>query len=135
MSDNREVGGYTSREIRVDRGELDSGMLRPDLSLQTIYFHESDREEAIRLGKDLYHLLTRPLDDPLGYGANIPVQIGVSADRVDPETADIVVLIPVLGKTAFNMNQAATIKLIHEWHERLGSGHVLPIPVSPNWCR
>ncbi|MFT5528101.1 MAG: hypothetical protein ACI9HK_006089, partial [Pirellulaceae bacterium] len=108
-------------------------MRRPALSLQTVYFHDGDREEACRLGADLYQHLTRPVDDPLDYGANIPVKVGVSAERVDLEAADLVVLIPVLGSTTFLLNRETALQQLQSWHEQLGPGHVLPIPTSSNW--
>ena len=108
-------------------------MQRPALSLQTIYFHDSDRAEARRLGTDLYNHLTRPVDDPLGYGANIPVRVGAAADKVDLEAADVVVLLPVLGKTTFNLHCEGVLVRLHDWHKRLGPGHVLPVPISTNW--
>ena len=76
-------------------------MHRPTLSLQTVCFGESDQGEALRLGVDLYELVTRPVADPLAFGAGIPVLSAVAADRVDLEAADVVVLVPVLGKTTF----------------------------------
>ena len=57
---------------------------RPVLSLQTIYFHDDDRDAARDLGDNLYSHLTRRKDDPLGYGSNIPVLVGVRSDKVDP---------------------------------------------------
>ena len=108
-------------------------MSKQALCLQTIFFHESDRAEARRLGKDLFNQLTRPLEDPLAYGAGIPVAIAVSADAVDLEAADIVVLLPVLGKTTFNFDVDNVLAELRKWHERLGPGHVLPIPISTNW--
>ena len=85
---------------RSGRGERVE-TIRPSLSVQTIYFHDSDREHARRLGSDLYDQLTRPADDPLAYGAGIPVLSGVSAENVELAAAEISVLVPVLGRTTF----------------------------------
>ena len=48
-------------------------MDRPTLILLTVYFHDSEKQEALRLGQDLYGLLTRPVSDPLAFGAGVPV--------------------------------------------------------------
>ena len=76
-------------------------MDRPALILQTVYFHDSEQPEAFRLGQDLYEQLTRPLNDPLAFGAGIPVLSAVASDRVDLKAAEIVVVIPVLGCLQF----------------------------------
>jgi hypothetical protein len=47
-------------------------MHRPTLGLQTLCFGESDQAEARRLGVDVYELVTRPVADPLGFGAGFP---------------------------------------------------------------
>ncbi len=108
-------------------------MNRPVLTLQTVYFDESDRAEAVRLGEDLYERLTRPAADPLAHGAGIPVRIGVNADLVDLEAADTTVLIPVLGTQAHGFDADKILRKLKEWHEFLGAGHVLPVPVSTVW--
>jgi len=108
-------------------------MSKPALCLQTVYFHESDQEAARRLGEDLYQHLTRPANDPLSFGAGIPVAVGVAADQVDLAAAEVLVLLPVLGKTSFNLQRDRVLAELHEWHAQLGSGHVLPVPTSENW--
>ncbi|MFG0263491.1 MAG: CHAT domain-containing protein [Novipirellula sp. JB048] len=108
-------------------------MSKPVLGLQTIYFDESDREDARRLGKDLYHHLTRPLEDPLAYGPGIPVAVAVAADAVDLQAADVVVLLPVLGAISFGLDCDGVLAEVRKWHEQLGPGHVLPVPISTNW--
>jgi hypothetical protein len=108
-------------------------MKRPVLVLQTIYFHESDREEARRLGGDLYERLTRPIDDPLAHGPGIPVLVGVHAESVDVEAADTVVLIPVLGTQSRGLMKDRVLDVLKQWHMALGPGHILPVPVSANW--
>lgn len=108
-------------------------MSKQVLGLQTVYFDESDREDARRLGKDLYHHLTRPLEDPLAYGPGIPVSVALAADAVDLQAADVVVLLPVLGKTSFNLDCDGLLAELCKWHDQLGPGHVLPVPISTNW--
>ena len=108
-------------------------MKRPVLCIQTIYFGESDRGPARRLGRDLYNLLTRPVDAPLGNGPGIPVLEGVHVDKVDVGAADTVVLIPTLGKTSFGLHREVIIEKLRIWHDQLGAGHVLPVPLSANW--
>ena len=108
-------------------------MNKPVLSLQTVYFHESDCADAQRLGGDLYERLTRPNNDPLAHGAGIPVLCGVRSDRVDLQVAETVVIIPVLGKTSYNAMAGPVLQTLGKWHQTLGQGHVLPIPTSENW--
>ena len=108
-------------------------MDRPVLSIQTIYFDDSEAPEAQRLGTDLYNLLTRPTKDPLGYGAGIPVQVGVRFDRVNLDAADRLVLIPVLGKVSFLTEKDATMQAIRSWHQNLTKGLVLPMPLAAVW--
>ena len=108
-------------------------MLGPTLSVQTVFLHKADREASGRLGADLYEILTRAADDPLAYGAGIPVFSGVSAEHVDTSVAKTVVLIPVLGKTAFQTQRENVIRQIVDWHDSLGEGHVLPVPTATVW--
>lgn len=108
-------------------------MLRPALCIQTVYFDESDRNEARRLGADLYEHLTRPADDPLAYGAGIPVLSAVRTDVVALEGADVVVLLPVLGKTTFHTQRASVLTQLADWHDTLGPGHVLVVPTAAVW--
>lgn len=108
-------------------------MERPTLSLQTVYLHDSDRSEARRLGRDLFGLLTRPLDRPLSHGPGIPVLCGVSAGHVDLHAAEVVVLVALLGKTAFQVARAETLTQLTAWHTQLGTGHVLIVPTAPVW--
>jgi hypothetical protein len=109
------------------------GQSRPALILYTVYLHEDERELAYQLGLDLYAELTRPLDDPLAFGASIPVFCGVDAGNVSLQAAEAVVVIPVLGKLAFALNRAAVMERIKRWHDQLGLGHVLPLPVHAVW--
>jgi CHAT domain-containing protein len=106
---------------------------RPTLSVNTTYLHESDRAEAAKLGSDLFHLLTRPIGDPLGCGAGIPVLSAVEPTAVTPDSAEIVVVIPVLGATAFYLQRRAILKQLKAWHKDLGAGHVLILPISSQW--
>ncbi len=109
-------------------------MFKPVLSLQTVYFDESDeteRDEARRLGADLYAKLTRPPGDPLAYGPGIPVQLGVHWKHVDPQSADATVLIPVLGANSYNLMASDVIAALVEWTK--AGATVLPVPTSLNW--
>ena len=106
---------------------------RPALILQTVYFHDDDKLEAFRLGLDLYEQLTRPVNDPLAFGAGIPVLSAVCWNRVDLDAAEIVVVIPVLGKTSFLTKQQGVVDQITGWHTRLGDGHVLIVPTASVW--
>ena len=108
-------------------------VLRPALILYTTYFHEDERAQAYRLGLDLYEELTRPIDDPIAFGSSIPVFCAVDPDKVSLEAAETVVVIPVLGKLSFSLNRVPTIARIRAWHESLGTGHVLPVPVDGVW--
>ena len=108
-------------------------MNRPALSLQTVYFHKLDRDEAVRLGGDLYERLTRPTSDPLAYGPSIPVLVGVRSDRVNLNAAETTVVIPILGKTAYNEMAGDVLRKLKEWSQVLGKGQVLPVPTSANW--
>lgn len=106
---------------------------RSALILQTVYFHDSEKEEAWRLGQDLYEQLTRPMNDPLAFGAGIPVRSAVRCDRVDLDAAEIVVLIPVLGKTSFLTQRQKILAQLTQWHTRLHDGHVLIVPLTSMW--
>ncbi|HKP04434.1 MAG TPA: CHAT domain-containing protein [Chthoniobacterales bacterium] len=108
-------------------------MKRPVLILQSVYFHQSDREEALRLGSDLYGRLTRPIDDPLAHGPGISVLVGVEAESVDVAAADTVVLIPVLGSATRGLMVNVVLRTLADWHAALGPGHVLTVPISANW--
>jgi hypothetical protein len=108
-------------------------MLRPALRIQTVFFDDSDRNEARRLGADLYEHLTRPTEDLLAYGAGIPVLSAVSADVVELEAADVVILVPVLGKTSFFIQRARVLTQLADWHDTLGPGHVLVVPTDSVW--
>jgi hypothetical protein len=106
---------------------------RPSLILYTTYFHEGDREQAYRLGLDLYEELTRPLDDPLAFGTSIPVFCAVDSGQIGMAAAQTVVIVPVLGAPSFQLNRDAAVARVKEWHDKLGAGHVLPLPVDEVW--
>lgn len=106
---------------------------RPVLILQTVYFHDSEHPEAFRLGQDLYEQVTRPLDEPLAFGAGIPVLSAVAWDRVNVEAAEIVVVIPVLGGTSFLAKRQKVLSQLTEWHKHLGDGHLLIVPTASVW--
>lgn len=109
--------------------------LPPPLHLQVIYFDESDREEARKLGLDLYDHVTRPADDPLGYGAGIPVSVAIRYDRISLEYPETLMLIPVLGPESFQDGdvQQRILASLEAWHSALGAGRVIPVPLSRNW--
>jgi hypothetical protein len=106
---------------------------RPSLIVYTTCCHEHDRKPTYRLGLDLYEELIRPVDDPLAFGTSIPVFCAVEPGEVRPEAAETVVVVPVLGTTPFLLSRDAAMARIRGWHERLGPGHVLPLPVDPVW--
>src|SRR4051812_37978720 len=108
-------------------------MKRPVLTFQTIYFHESDRPDAIRLGSDLYDRVTRPKGDLLNPGPGMPVLVGVNSDHVKLEVADTVILIPVLGAQTYALMAAPVLPKLKEWHEKLKLGRVLVVPTTENW--
>ncbi|MDF1738624.1 MAG: CHAT domain-containing protein [Verrucomicrobiales bacterium] len=108
-------------------------MKLPALCIQTVYFDESDRTEAARLGEDLYEKLTRPKSDRLSSGPGIPIRIAVPANFVDTNAADTTLVIPVLGKTTYNLEKKGVIEKLAAWHNACGPGHVLPVPISTNW--
>ena len=62
------------------------------------------------------------MNDPLAFGAGIPVLSAVRWDRVDLDAAEIVVVIPVLGKTSFLTNQQGVVDQMTDWHKTLGAG-------------
>ncbi len=108
-------------------------MSRTTLLVQTVYFNKSDAGDARRLGMDLYDLLTRPLHDPLGFGPGIPVLAAVVPERVNPQAAEIVVVIPVLGICSFQMQRDVVLSQLTSWHKALGAGRVLPVPTASVW--
>jgi CHAT domain-containing protein len=108
-------------------------MARPTLILQTVCFDDSDYADAYQLGGALYNSLTRPADNALSYGPGILVFSGVRPEHVDLEAAETLVLLPVLGQETYLLDQEAVLENIARWHEKLGAGHVIPIPTSANW--
>ncbi len=105
----------------------------PPLSLQTVYFHESDREEAEALGRQLYHLLCRPADDPLAAGVRIPVYFGVRSDMVDLNRSVRTIVIPVLGKAAYQTQRVDVLREINRWAASLPGGFVVPLLRATGW--
>ncbi len=106
---------------------------KPTLRVYTVYFHESDHDHAYTLGSDLYALLTRPPDNPLAFGAGVPVLIAAHADNVDISIAEHVVIIPVLGKESYAIARNDITDRVQQWSQTLGTGHVIPVPTSENW--
>ncbi len=109
-------------------------MSRPSLIVQTACFDPSDREPAARLGGDLYQQLTRPRNDPLAHGPGIPAFSAVTPEHVAADAADVVLLVPVLGKTTFAIDREKVVATVQGWHDKLGAGHVLPVPTATAWC-
>jgi len=99
----------------------------------TVRNPDSDRETAAKLGRDLYNLLTRPLNDSLASGASIPVRSAVDKNQVNAHLGKTVVVIPVLGATAFFLRRKSIIKQLTDWHKQLGDGCVLLVPTCSQW--
>ncbi len=106
---------------------------KPTLTVLTTYLHESDHEAALKLGRDLYDLLTRPLNDPLSQGASIPVLSAVESSKVRNDIANVVVVIPVLGASTFFLRRKQTLRQLADWHKMHGDGCVLIVPTSSQW--
>lgn len=108
---------------------------RPTLEIETAYFADADAEDARALGLLLYATLTRPVDDRLAFGPGIPVRVAVPHDAVDLETADHVVLVPILGAAA--LQDEATKRVVIEkmkvWAGAAMPGHLLPVLTTPAW--
>ena len=112
-------------------------MDRPTLILQTVCFQDSDRPKASRLGADLYHHLTRPLEDPLAFGPGILVFRAVEPEFVDLEAAEYVIVLPVLGKQT-HMDESArkrALETIQTWSDQGRPKQVLivPVPTTEKW--
>ncbi|MFM7845277.1 MAG: hypothetical protein ACKPEY_13725, partial [Planctomycetota bacterium] len=102
----------------------------------TTYFHESDHEEAEKLGGQLFELLTRPVDSPLSFGAGIPVLSAMRVDRLQKqigELAETTVVIPVVGATAFFLQRGEVLRTLKGWHKKLGAGRLLLVPIASQW--
>jgi CHAT domain-containing protein len=106
---------------------------KPSLAVSTVYFDDDDKKKAEELGAGLYNVLTRPTDEPLGYGPGIPVYSGVQADKVDLTLAERVVLIPVLGHGAYHSCKERAKSLVQKWKSELGEGRVLPLFLWSSW--
>jgi hypothetical protein len=116
---------------------------KPTLIVHTTYFRLSEvpadwafdpeRKGAEDLGRDLYNLLTRRIDDPLSWGAGVPVRIATQYDRIDPDEATYTVVVPVLGPDLHADEQLRVLALqkIAEWQNT--TSRVLPVPTSPVW--
>ncbi|HRI12797.1 MAG TPA: CHAT domain-containing protein [Verrucomicrobiota bacterium] len=108
-------------------------MQPPSLIIQTVCFDESDRQEAAKLGGHLYDLLTRPRQDSLAHGPGIPVYRAVQPDCIDLKAAQKMVILPVLGGETHAVMRTEVVQALQEWHQQLGDGHVIPVPMSPKW--
>ncbi len=107
--------------------------MRPTLILQTVCFDDSDFDSAYRLGARLYNVLTRPAGRPLAHGPGIPVYRAVRPDHVDLDAADRLMILPVLGNQTHLLRRREVVKTLKEWHQRLGDGHVIPVPTVAKW--
>jgi hypothetical protein len=117
-------------------------MDKPTLIVHTTYFPVATRvaeaaedpelAAARALGLDLYDLLTRRRTDPLSWGAGVPVRIATRHDRVDPDEAELVVVIPVLGELSHARDDVRrkVIAAMRSWRE---PAHVLPVLTSEVW--
>ena len=115
---------------------------QPTLIIHTTYFPaassghaDPEREAAVRLGEDLYEILTRPRADPLTWGPGIPVRVATKWERIDCEEAKYVVVIPVLGPAAFvdEVARGRALAAITRWEKLKPGTLVLPVPVSGRW--
>ncbi len=121
--------------------------LRPQLIVHTVWFpldpsvegtqvraDDPERAEAVRLGRDLYDLLTRPLEEPQAHGPGVPVRVGTRFDLVDPEEAEEVVLVVVLGPRSHDLEvvRQRAIARIEQWSQ-LTSCHLVLVPTSDKW--
>lgn len=115
---------------------------KPTLVVHTTYFpspitstvdNDPEHLSALRLGEDLYSLLTRAKDPPLAWGAGIPVRVATRWDRIDSTEAKHVVVIPVLGQRSFADEAArrCALEQIAKWNET--GVRILPVPVSKQW--
>lgn len=94
---------------------------------------DPEREAARLLGERLYDLLTRPTADRLSWGTGVQVRIATHFDRIDPDEASFVVVIPVLGEIAEerdNVREQA-IATIASW--RASHAHVVPVFRWRSW--
>lgn len=110
---------------------------KPTLVIHTTHFDASssgskERDEAVRLGEDLYELLTRPRALPLAWGPGIPVRIATAASHVDLDEGTRVFVVPVLGSRAFVDAETRAIPAIQSWARRDGVT-VVPLPIVAGW--
>jgi CHAT domain-containing protein len=113
---------------------------KPTLIVHTTYFSakgpgslepDPERADAVRLGDDLYELLTRPKSDPLAWGAGMPIRVATLPTLIDSQEAALVVVIPVLGFDAFTEVQEEALKGLADLAER--GAKVLPVLAAPQW--
>ncbi|HZJ63676.1 MAG TPA: CHAT domain-containing protein [Kofleriaceae bacterium] len=90
-------------------------------------------EAARLLGERLYDLLTRSAADRLSWGTGVQVRIATHFDRVDPDEASFVVVIPVLGDIAEERDtvREQAIATIASW--RVTCAHVVPLFKARSW--
>jgi hypothetical protein len=114
---------------------------KPTLIVHTVYFaidpegndaDEPERPAAIELGEQLYDLLTRPRADRLAWGAGVPVRVGTSADEVDHDEAEHVVVVPVLGEYTLT-NEDLRQKVMAQIHEWSTKGRVISVLTWEGW--
>jgi hypothetical protein len=117
---------------------------KPTLIVHTTYFpvtnpfdaaRDPERAAAVRLGEDLYELLTRPKLDPLAWGAGILVRVATSGGFIDCKEAEHVVVIPVLGFDSFTHRSVRdnAMEEIARWHS--SGAKVFPLFDADQWRR
>ena len=105
----------------------------PAIAIQTVYFDESDAEEAVALGRQLSDVLGRPKDDPLAAGVRIPIYFGVESGQVQVDRAVLTILVPVLGSTAYLTQREGIVQTLNDWAGRLEGGLVFPVLRAKGW--
>ena len=92
---------------------------------------DPERIAAKALGEELYELLTRPLSDPLVWGAGIPVFAATPWNEVDAGEAEHVVVIMMLGQDAFTQVRQEALDAMRTLAER--GARVFPVLTSAAW--
>jgi hypothetical protein len=127
--------------------ELGANM-RPQLIVHTTYFplaHDSEgieeqdgdpqRANAVELGTQLYNLVCRPLKKPLQHGAGVQVRVATRFDLIDVEEAERVMVIPVLGGSAYQNEtiRQRVIATVKSWVATQPKYAVIVVPCSLAW--
>ena len=114
---------------------------KPTLIVHTAYFpldaddpfHDPEHDAASNLGHALYNLLTRRIEDPLSWGAGVPIRIATRFDRVDLDEAELVMVVPVIGPglQEDDKKRADAIATINQW--RAAAARCIPVVTTPAW--